>query len=137
MITPDAVSMAPANRAPLRESSPDPFTIAKSFHAAGLEADGIIEMEAGDANPAPKVWERGARFLIPSLGKDSGGRVFTFTSDTDRDSMRRYYSELGRSSGLLYSHVFVAPRVLVQINGELPQKKADLYGRALAQFKSR
>jgi len=91
-------------------------------------------MARSDYGPAPLVAKRGVRFLIPSLGEDSGGRVFTFSNIADLRKLRRYYVALGRESAALYSYTFANHDrlVLVQINGELPDKKASRYRRVVA-----
>ena len=94
-------------------------------------------------NPVPRTYEEGTRFTIPSLerptgeakvgGPDNGvgGRVFTFESEEDLAPVRDYYEELGRASGMLFSHVFVEGNTLLQINGELPKNRAKEYEAVL------
>lgn len=93
-------------------------------------------MTRDDYGPAPLVAKQAVRFLVPSLGDDAGGRVFTFASLADLHTMQRYYVELGRASALLFSHVFanVERLVLVQINGDLPDSRARGYRRAVAHL---
>ena len=108
-----------------------------AFKRAGLQAEKPSEMEPRDFGPAPYLSTTAYRFLIPSLGKDSGGRVFTFASNKDRDATRAYYVNLGKRSALYYSWTFVADRVLVQINGDLPKAKAEKYRKVVAGFPRR
>lgn len=103
-----------------------------AFKRAGLQAEKPSEMEPREFGMAPLVSTTAYRFLIPSLGKGNGGRVFTFATNKDRDAMRAYYVGLGRRSAIFYSWTFVADRVLVQINGELPKARAEKYRKVVA-----
>jgi hypothetical protein len=114
---------APAPARPTAEA-----TIA-AFTAAGLEAERPSKMTRADYGPAPYLAE-GTRFLIPSLGADAGGRLF-IGADADLDKLEKHYAELGKASAWFYSHLYRRPGVLVQINGELPDEKAQRYKAAL------
>jgi hypothetical protein len=93
-----------------------------------------IEGEAGrEATPVPKTYEEGTRFEIPSMGADSGGRVFE--SREDLQVMHDYYRQVENMPlfrAALHSHHYADGLVLVQINGALLKMKADRYGEALA-----
>lgn len=108
-----------------------PDSIVAAFKAAGLEAETPTAMVASDYGAAPFV-ATGVRFLIPSIGADSGGRAFVGTKD-EITQLRNYYEALGKQSALLFSWVFVTPdgKALVQINGELPEDQAKKYEEAL------
>jgi hypothetical protein len=80
---------------------------------------------------APLVAVEGTRFLIPSLGDDNGGRAFSFANEQDLLTLKKYYDDLGRQSAAFYSYTFVKGDVLVQINGDLAQDKAQKYNDAL------
>lgn len=105
--------------------------VVNAFQGAGLEAENPRTMTKDDYGMAPMTAVEGTRFLIPSLGQDSGGRILSFAAQQDLDLMRQYYVELGRSSALFFSWVFVSDNVLVQINGDLPEDKAMQYEAAL------
>ena len=47
--------------------------------------------------------------------------------------MRRYYEGLPRILGFLESHVYVEGNVLLQIDGELPEERAEEYAEALRE----
>jgi len=104
--------------------------VIKSFKDAGLEAEGTYKMGKDDYGFAPYVCE-GTRFLVPSLGEDSGGRLFICENKADRDLLAGYYNELGRSSAAFFSWVFVKGNILVQINGDLPEETARKYEAAI------
>jgi hypothetical protein len=90
-------------------------------------------MEPRDYGLAPLLARSGVRFLIPSLGADSGGRVMAFRNKDDLRSVKRYYDDLGRGSAALFSWAFANERrlILVQINGDLPRAKALRYRRVV------
>jgi hypothetical protein len=61
----------------------------------------------------------------------AGGRVFVFDNQHDLETMRNYY-ENGIPHLLgLSTHLYEEGLVLVQINDELPEDKADEYGEVL------
>ncbi len=102
-----------------------------AFRRAGLEADEPTAMAPDDYGLAPFVC-KGTRFLIPSLGEDSGGRIFICERKEDLDLLARYYNQLGRSTALFFSWVFVRDQVLLQINGSLTEDVARKYEQALS-----
>ena len=104
--------------------------VVASFKAAGLEAESTYPMTKDDYGPAPYVCT-GTRFLVPSLGADSGGRIYICDSSEHRDSLANYYTKMGESSALFFSWVFVKGDVVVQINGDLSEEKARLYEAAM------
>lgn len=116
--------------------TPSSEEVVEAFREAGLEVGGTYSAEEGEEryrremgfpSPVPKTYKEGTRFLIPPLGPDSGGRVFTFESEEDLEAVRNYYEGLGRASGWLHSWVYVEGKVLVQINGDLPEERARQY----------
>lgn len=106
---------------------------AQAIIAAGLEFENPRRMTVDDYGMAPFVGE-GIRFLIPSLGPDSGGRLFSFTNQADLDAVREYYESLGRASAFFFSWVFVKDNILIQINGSLPEEYALKYKEALEKM---
>lgn len=111
--------------------SADPVIAA--FKAAGLEAESPAPMSRKDYGKAPFVC-KGIRFLVPSIGEDAGGRAFYCARKADRDRLAKYYTSLGEQSAELFSHVFVNPPYLVQLNGDLADEQAAKYEAALAQL---
>jgi hypothetical protein len=118
--------------------------VVQAFRDEGLEVGESYDVDEEEGpNPVPRTYKEGTRFTIPSLerpageakvgGPDNGvgGRVFTFESEEDLAPVRDYYEGLGRASGMFFSHVFVEGNTLVQINGELPESRADEYEAAL------
>jgi hypothetical protein len=95
----------------------------------GLEAESPTPMTPQDFGLAPLLTKDATRFLIPSLGADNGGRAMIFESDDDLEKTKAYYDELGEGTAAFFSWTFANEDkgVLVQINGELPEKKAKAY----------
>lgn len=108
--------------------------VIQAFKDAGLEAEDTRALTKDDYGPAPYVCT-GTRFFIPSLGADQGGRLFVCDNTTDRDSLKNYYDEMGKSSALFFSWAFVRDNVVVQINGNLPEETARKYESALNDAK--
>jgi hypothetical protein len=104
--------------------------VVASFKAAGLEAENPSAMTKDDYNIAPYVCQ-GTHFFVPSLdatsGEGAGGRVFVCDTAEDRDLIANYYTELGKTSALFFSWVFIKDNVVVQINGDLPEETARKY----------
>jgi len=111
-----------------------PSDVIAAFRSSGLEVGASIPMTHADYGPAPLVARAGVRFLVPSLGSGAGGRAFTFANMADLRTLRHYYVALGRGSALLFSWTFTNAKrlVLVQINGDLPDKKATDYRAVVA-----
>lgn len=111
-------------------SKPTIDDVLLSFKEAKLEAENPIKMGVDDYGAAPYVCE-GKRFFIPSLGDDKGGRVFICNNNNDRDNLAKYYQDLGKSSALFYSWVFIKGDIVVQINGNLSEDIARKYEEAI------
>lgn len=112
----------------------DPLAIIAAFKTAGLEAESPTAMGPDAYGMGPFVG-KGIHFLIPSLCADCGGRVFVFDNAEDLASLEAYYVEAGRSSAMLFSHVYRRGNLLVQLNGDLPAEKAAEYEAALQQVR--
>ena len=81
---------------------------------------------------SPQTYEDGRRFLIPSTGPDSGGRVFTFDSEEDLEMVRNYYEGLNEAGGILCcSYIYQNGMTLLQLPGAVPESQAENYNKAL------
>ena len=105
-----------------------------AFKDAGLEVEDVTEMTKDDYGLAPMKADEGVRFLIPSLGEDSGGRIFSFSSQSDLDDTKAYYDNLGKESAMLFSWTIEKENILVQINGELEEEEYEKYKAALNEL---
>jgi len=111
--------------------TPSAAEVIEAFDAAGLEVGNAypVEQEPGwDKKPVPKTYEEGARFEIPSLGVDSGGRVFVFGSEENLTTVRDYYEGLPSD---IRPYVYVKDKVLLQINSQLSNTDAERYKAVL------
>ncbi len=111
-------------------TKPTADDVIAAFKKAGLEAERPTKLSKEDYGAAPFVCE-GSRFLVPSIGEDSGGRVFICKNQEDRESLVDYYQKLGKASALFFSWVFVKDDIVVQINGDLKEDLARKYERAI------
>lgn len=102
-----------------------------AFKDAGLEAEDTKEMTKDDYGMAPMKAVEAKRFLIPSLGEDSGGRIFSFDNEEDLEQTKAYYDDLGKETAMLFSHTASNKNILIQINGDLEDKKFDEYKEVL------
>jgi hypothetical protein len=113
-----------------------PDQVISAFKKDGLGVGKTSDAkDEGAGGLAPDLAISGTRFLIPSLGEDSGGRIWSFSNPEDLEKMRKYYTELGESSAMLKSWVIVRENILVQINGVLPKEKAKKYEGSLNSIK--
>ena len=110
---------------------PTSAQIVAAFQSAGLETGTARPMTPADYGAAPLLAQEGTRFFIGSLGADTGGRVLTFANQTDLTKVQQYYVTLGQKSALFFSWIYVRGNALVQINGTLPQAKAEQYQSVL------
>ncbi|MEV2911396.1 hypothetical protein ABNF65_23005, partial [Paenibacillus larvae] len=119
-----------ATEAPTKESKSKVTTaqqLAEKFKQEGLEVGDIKKMEAPDYGPAPKTAKEGVRILVPSLGEDDGGRLFTFDSKEDLEKLKSYYDKLGKEMGFLYSHTYAKGDFLLQMNGKMNEDQFKKY----------
>ncbi len=114
----------------LTVADPTAQDVISAFKNAGLEAENPTPMGPKNYGFAPYVC-KGVRFLIPSLGEDSGGRILACPNAADRDAIAGYYERLAKKSAAFFSWVFVKGNVVVQINGDLEEEKARKYERAI------
>lgn len=108
-----------------------PAEVIAAFRSAGLEVGDIVQLEPSSQGLAPITEKEGIRFLIPSIGADAGGRIFSFRNEADLAAKRAYYEGLNRRGSMTFSWIFVRENILVQINGTLPQERARRYEAAI------
>ncbi|WP_427108376.1 hypothetical protein [Lysinibacillus xylanilyticus] len=93
-------------------------------------------LELGEVSDLPKdefgnIRKEGKRILIPSLGDDSGGRLFLFDNEEGLKKAKTYYDELGNSSPMFYSHTHQSGLFLIQMNGEMEDDEFAKYAASL------
>ncbi len=92
-----------------------------AFQAAGLEVGDTSVIPTDDPGPVPNSYVEATRFLIPSLGPDSGGRVFSFASVGERDMVLEYYQNLPLAGFTTW--VTADGLLVLQINNQLPRER--------------
>jgi hypothetical protein len=101
------------------------------FKSQNLEVGNTKPMTPDDNGLAPSLAVEGLRFLIPSLGEDKGGRVFSFDNPENLEKLKFYYDALGKELTVFFSHTCAKGNILIQANGELPKEQFDSYCKAL------
>jgi len=102
-----------------------------ALRSARLEVENARLIVTGDYGLAPMRAKEGRRFFLPSLCADCGGRILSFTKQSDLQAMKSFYEDQAKQSAAFFSWVFVKDNLLLQINGELSKQKADAYNAAL------
>lgn len=108
--------------------------VLQAFKDAGLEAENPREMTKQDYGFAPMKAQEAKRFFIPSLGKDAGGRIFSFDNIADLKQTKEYYDAAGRESAILFSWTIEKGNILVQLNSDLPKEKYEKYKKVLDEL---
>ncbi len=108
--------------------------VISAFKDAGLEAENVRELTKDDYGMAPMKAEGGKYFYLPSLGENKGARLFTYDSESDLDEMKKFYDDLGKESGMLFSWTIKHKNILIQMNGDLPEEKYNEYKKALKEL---
>jgi hypothetical protein len=111
-----------------KESSITVDDVVQSFKDSGLEIGEVSDLPNKEYG---STREEGKRILIPSLGEDSGGRIFKFKNEKDLKEAKSYYDELGKSSPLFYSHTHANGVFLLQMNGDMEDAEFEKYKNAL------
>jgi hypothetical protein len=83
--------------------------------AAGLEFVNPRPMTKDDYGPAPMTAKEAIYFQMPSLCSDCEGRLYSFASQSDLESLQSYYVDLGKVSAFFFSWVFVKDNILIQL----------------------
>ncbi|MGX5597706.1 stress protein [Bacillus cereus] len=98
--------------------------VIEEFKAAGLEAENpsdLPEKEFGNTR------EEAKRILVPTLGEDSGGRIFEFKNKEDLEKAKKYYDDLGNGNQMLFSHTYAKGNFLIQMNGDMEDAQFNKY----------
>ena len=114
-------------------STPAPFRkwtptqVANAFKTAGLEFTNSRAMTPDDYGSAPRNAAAGIRFFLPSLSGTKGGRIYSFSTNSNLQAMQNYYTSQSGAPPWL----FVKDNILVQIHSDLPENRARQYQNAL------
>ena len=98
--------------------------IVKKFKDEGLEVGEVSDLPEKEYGNTRK---EGKRILIPSLGEDSGGRLFLFDNEEDLQLAKSYYDSLGDAGPLFFSHTHQKGNFLFQMNGDMTDEDFKKY----------
>lgn len=110
------------------ESSSTTDDVIQNFKDDGLEVGEVSELpnkEYGNTR------EEGKRVLIPSLGEDTGGRLFRFDNEKDLKEAKKYYDDLADAGPMFYSHTHQKGNFLLQMNGDMTDEDFKKYADSL------
>lgn len=102
--------------------------VIKYFKDDGLEIGEVSDLPNDEFG---NIRKEGKRILIPSLGTDSGGRLFLFEDEENLNKTKSYYDELGNSGPLFYSHTHQSGLFLLQMNGDMDDNEFAKYAASL------
>lgn len=105
--------------------------VESAFKSARLEFATPRAMTSDDYGSVPRVAKEGVRFFIPSLGGQKGGRIYTFRTAIDLQTVQQYYSSQSGTP----PWIFIKDNILVQIHSDLPENRANQYKSALNTFR--
>ncbi len=105
--------------------------VVDAFKAVGLEIANPRPMTKEDYGSVPQVAQEGIRFFLPSLGGNKGGRIYSFASNSDLQTVKQYYDAQSGTP----PWIFIKDNILVQIHGDLPKARAQQYQGALNAMK--
>lgn len=114
------------------ESSLTTNDVIQNFKDDGLEVGEISDLPNKEFGELRK---EGKRILIPSLGEDAGGRLFSFDNEDDLKEAKSYYDELGKSGPMFYSHTHQSGNFLIQMNGDMSDEDFKKYADSLDALK--
>jgi len=91
----------------------------------------VRAMNSHDYGMAPMLADEGTVFLLPSLGPDKGGHVMSFSNPEDLAKMKAYYDDLKKTSAVLFSWTAKSHNILLQADGDTPEKQWHLLEKLL------
>ncbi len=111
-------------------AAPSPDTVLEAFRAAGLTVDNVTTTDAlipelQSAAPSCTAY----RFEVGV--EDNGGRVVSCTATSDAEKVAKYYTALGESNALFFSHVHSKGPLVLQMNGAIDKSLFEQYVAAL------
>jgi len=107
-----------------------PDSVLEQFRSAGLNVANVTTSEvlvAEIANALPSC--AGARFDVEG---DDGARVVICGKESEAEKLATYYTSLGESSPLFFSHVERRGGLVFQMSGSLPAETFQKYVAALS-----
>lgn len=114
----------------LKDTVPNSGDVLAAFQEGGLEI-GSTYPEDMTGSVVPKTYEEAHRFEIPSLGPDAGGLIYTFSSQEDLNAVENYYELISEWGVFGRPWIYTNGKVLVMVNGDLPEDQVLGYEDAL------
>jgi len=105
--------------------------VESAFQSARLELATPRTMTNDDYGSVPRVAKEGVRFFIPSLGGQKGGRIYSFATAKDLQTVQQYYASQSGTP----PWIFIKDNILVQIHSDLSESRANQYKNALNTFR--
>lgn len=102
--------------------------IIQRFKEAGLEIGTVSNL---DNSQFGNIRKEGKRILIPSLGEDSGGRLYLFDNEDDLKTAKNYYDSISNMGPIFYSHTHQSGLFLLQMNGEMSDYQFRKYVKVM------
>lgn len=124
-----ALALVGCGGGPSAQVSPE--QVVDAFRAADLEVGEVKEMAVPDDWGLLPMGEEGLHFLLPSLCEDCGGRAMLFEDEEQANRVKAYYDGLDDASAMLFTWAFQRGRLVVQLNGDLPEERARQYEEVL------
>jgi hypothetical protein len=100
------------------------------FGEAGLSIKDKKQMTRQDLSLAPYVTDDMWVFTVQleeNTNEKMNGRLFKIDKDTDLQTLKSYFDELGKSSAMFYSYTYTKGKFLLQMNGEIDKTTFDKY----------
>ncbi len=111
---------------------PSSEEVVEAFWEEGLEVSETRRIDReSDRSLLPKTYKEQTSFSIPSFGRNAAGRVYTFESREDLETVREHYEG---AEGLFPSYVYDEGNVLVYIPGEVSEDEAERYAEILRKI---
>ena len=98
--------------------------IIEQFKSDGLEIGEVSDLDNKEYGNTRK---EGKRILVPSLGEDTGGRLFIFKDEDGLKKAKKYYDDLGNASPIFYSHTYQNGLILLQMNGDMSDEDFEKF----------
>ncbi|MCS7260034.1 MAG: hypothetical protein NZ765_04535 [Anaerolineae bacterium] len=108
--------------------------VVNAFWDAGLECEDPQPLAVDDGT-APFTADEATRFMLPSVCDGCSGRIYSFSDQEQLNRARDYYIELGEQDPQYFSWIYVRENILVQLNGRMPEERAQLYRQALMRMR--
>ncbi|MCJ1657187.1 hypothetical protein MT340_011915 [Staphylococcus sp. NRL 16/872] len=104
--------------------------VTNKFKKEGLNVDNLKKMKREDFGMAPMKAKDAKMFTVTD---NKNARILKFENENDLKDTKKYYDELGKASGIFYSHTYAKDDILMQMNGDIDDKVFDKYKDAMKE----